>query len=105
MDTTKPTGNRRALVIGGSLGGLFAATMLKQAGWHVDVYERSSHVLDSRGGGIVLQPDVVELFRRAGIDAAGMDLGVGSRNRIVFRPDGTVQSKQFAPQTDRKSVV
>ena len=29
-----------ALVIGGSLGGLFAANMLHAIGWHVDVFER-----------------------------------------------------------------
>ncbi len=89
----------RALVIGGSLGGLFAANMLKRAGWDVDVYERSADDLDSRGGGIVLQPDVVEVIRQSGVDTSNIDLGVRSRNRTVFRPDGTIQSKQFAPQT------
>ena len=96
MNTTR---NHKAIVIGGSLGGLFAANMLKRAGWDVDVYERSAHDLDSRGGGIVLQPDVVELLRQTGVDTAHIDLGVKSRNRTVFRPDGTIQSKQLAPQT------
>ena len=99
MNRDNPDRTRRALVIGGSLGGLFAATMLKRAGWDVDIYERSGHDLDSRGGGIVLQPDVVEVFRQAGVDTAQIDLGVRSRNRTVFRPDGTIQSQQFAPQT------
>lgn len=89
----------KALVIGGSLAGLFSATMLDKAGWDVEIFERSPHDLDSRGGGIVLQPDVVELFRRAGIDVETMSLGVRSRYRTVFRPDGSIQSKQFAPQT------
>jgi 2-polyprenyl-6-methoxyphenol hydroxylase-like FAD-dependent oxidoreductase len=31
----------KALVIGGSLGGLFAATALRAIGWQVDVFERS----------------------------------------------------------------
>ncbi len=97
---TVRTGIRsRAIVIGGSLGGLFAGNMLKAIGWDVDIYERSPHDLDSRGGGIVLQPDVVEVFRRAGIDATQMDLGVRSRHRTVFRPDGAIESKQRAPQT------
>lgn len=89
----------RALVIGGSLGGLFAGAMLRTSGWDVDIFERSPHDLDSRGGGIVLQPDVVELFRQAGIDPEAIDLGVRSRYRTVFRPDGSIQSKQMAPQT------
>lgn len=89
----------RALVVGGSLGGLFAGTLLKRAGWNVDIYERSLRDLDSRGGGIVLQPDVVEAFRRAGADVEAMDLGVPSRERKVFRRDGSLQDRQMAPQT------
>ncbi|MCK4130284.1 hypothetical protein HI802_21710 (plasmid) [Ralstonia solanacearum] len=89
----------RALVIGGSLGGLFAGNLLRRIGWHVDLYERSAHDLDSRGGGIVLQPDVVEVFRRTGVDLGAMDLGVGSVHRAVLRPDGSIRSRHFAPQT------
>ncbi len=99
MESASQTEKNRALVIGGSLGGLFAANMLRKAGWDVDIYERSGHDLDSRGGGIVLQPDVVKVFRQAGIDTVHIDLGIKSRDRTVFRPDGTVQSKQFVPQT------
>jgi 2-polyprenyl-6-methoxyphenol hydroxylase-like FAD-dependent oxidoreductase len=40
----------RALIIGGSLGGLFTALCLRTVGWRVDVFERSAHALDSRGG-------------------------------------------------------
>ncbi|TMJ68991.1 MAG: hypothetical protein E6G80_14660 [Alphaproteobacteria bacterium] len=32
---------RRALVIGGSLGGLFAAHLLRRAGWDALVFERN----------------------------------------------------------------
>ena len=52
----------RAMVIGGSLGGLFAATALRAIGWQVDVFERSPAAMDSRGGGIVLQADVLQHF-------------------------------------------
>lgn len=90
---------RRAIVIGGSLGGLFASTMLRYIGWDVDVFERSPHDLDSRGGGIVLQPRVVELLQQIGIELTAESLGVMSRYRTVFRPDGSIQSKQMAPQT------
>lgn len=89
----------RALVIGGSLGGLFAGTLLRRSGWNVDIYERSAQDLDSRGGGIVLQPQVVALLGRIGTDVARMPLGVRSRNRVVFEPDGTVRSRELAPQT------
>ncbi|MGZ9721964.1 FAD binding domain-containing protein [Rhizobium miluonense] len=89
----------RAIVIGGSLGGLFTGNMLRSIGWEVDIFERSPRDLDSRGGGIVLQPDVVEVFRRIGVNIGASALGVQSRHRTVFRPDGTIQSKQIAPQT------
>jgi 2-polyprenyl-6-methoxyphenol hydroxylase-like FAD-dependent oxidoreductase len=88
----------RALVIGGSLSGLFAGTMLREIGWEVDIFERSAHNLDSRGGGIVLQPEVVELFRRVGLDIGAIELGVRSDYRIVLRPDGSIQSKDLVPQ-------
>src|ERR1700758_4837919 len=90
---------KRVLVIGGALGGLFAGTLLQQIGWEVDIFERSAHDLDSRGGGIVLQPEVVEVFRRAGVDIGAIELGVRSDYRTVFRPDGSIQSKHLAPQT------
>jgi 2-polyprenyl-6-methoxyphenol hydroxylase-like FAD-dependent oxidoreductase len=89
----------RALIIGGSLGGLFAGTVLRQIGWQVDIFERSAHDLDSRGGGIVLQPEVIEVFRRAGVDIRAIELGVRSNYRTVFRPDGSILSKHLAPQT------
>src|SRR6516165_3426861 len=71
----------RALIIGGSLGGLFAGNLLRQIGWDVDIFERSAHDLDSRGGGIVLQPEVIEVFRRVGVDIRTIDLGVRSKYR------------------------
>ncbi len=83
----KPTGNH-AMIIGGSLGGLFTGILLRSIGWDVDIYERSSHNLDSRGGGVVLQPDVVEAFRRVGISAQA--LGVVARERYYLNPDGTI---------------
>ena len=73
--------DKRAIVIGGSLAGLFAGTLLRSIGWQVDIYERSTHTLDSRGGGIVLQPpDVMEAFQRAGV-AYEAPLGVVAHER------------------------
>jgi len=87
------------MIIGGSLGGLFAGTLLRKIGWEVDIFERSARDLDSRGGGIVLQPEVVEVFRRAGVNSGATELGVKSNYRTVFRPDGSILSKHLAPQT------
>jgi 2-polyprenyl-6-methoxyphenol hydroxylase-like FAD-dependent oxidoreductase len=99
MTKVTPSDGRRALIIGGSLGGLFAGNLLRQIDWDVDNFERSAHDLDSRGGGIVLQPEMVEVFQRVGVDIRTVDLGVRSNYRTVFRPDGSIESKHFAPQT------
>lgn len=60
-------GKHRAVVIGGSLGGLLTASTLRAAGWEVDVFEASPGQLDSRGGGVVLQPDVLDALQFAGV--------------------------------------
>ncbi|GAA4711679.1 FAD binding domain-containing protein [Pseudonocardia yuanmonensis] len=52
----------RAAVIGGSIGGLTTALLLRDLGFEVDVFERTPTPLDGRGGGIVLQPDTVRWF-------------------------------------------
>ena len=46
----------RAVVVGGSLGGLNAALWLRDIGWEVEVLERSASPLEGRGAGIVLHP-------------------------------------------------
>lgn len=46
----------RVAVVGGSLGGLIAALVLRDVGCDVQVYERSREVLEGRGAGIVLHP-------------------------------------------------
>jgi 2-polyprenyl-6-methoxyphenol hydroxylase-like FAD-dependent oxidoreductase len=42
----------RALIIGGSVGGLFAANCLRKIGWDVTVFERNPDELAGRGAGI-----------------------------------------------------
>lgn len=87
----------KALIIGGSLGGLFMATLLRASGWEVDVFERSTAELDSRGGGIVLQPDVLHALRYAGV-RPGHALGVMSHERLYLRRDGSIAHQQLMPQ-------
>ncbi|MCY7381659.1 MAG: FAD binding domain-containing protein [Microcoleus sp. CAN_BIN18] len=90
--------DKRAIVIGGSLAGLFAGTLLRSIGWQVDIYERSPHTLDSRGGGIVLQPDVVEAFQRAGV-AYQAPLGVVAHERYYLNRDGSIAQRMPMRQT------
>lgn len=88
----------KALIIGGSLGGLFAATALRAVGWQVEVFERSPAALDSRGGGIVLQPDVLRALDFAGIQHVHA-LGVRSRHRVFLDAAGKIRHNQLMPQT------
>jgi 2,6-dihydroxypyridine 3-monooxygenase len=59
--TTRFDGTR-ALVIGGSVGGLTTALLLRDLGFDVTVFERTPQLLSDRGGGIVLQPDTLRWF-------------------------------------------
>ncbi len=77
----------RALIIGGSLGGLFAGLLLRQAGWDVTVFERSSGDLASRGVGIGTHVELFEVMRRLGI-TVDESIGVPVTSRVCLDRDG-----------------
>ena len=79
----------RALVIGGSLGGLFTANLLLQRGWEVEVFEHSGEDLVGRGAGIIPHPELFEALTRIGIpldDSFGVDIP----ERVTFDRRGAV---------------
>ena len=57
----------RALIIGGSVGGLFAANLLRSVGWDAVVFERNPEELTGRGAGISTHPQLHDITRRLGI--------------------------------------
>jgi 2-polyprenyl-6-methoxyphenol hydroxylase-like FAD-dependent oxidoreductase len=59
---------RRALVVGGSLGGLLAAHLLRRAGWDVTLFERNDEDLTGRGAGLSTHPQLLEVLTRVGIN-------------------------------------
>jgi len=72
------SGTRKALVIGGSLGGLLAANWLRQIGWDVAVFERVPDDLASRGAGIGTHEELLNNLRRLGLrvdDSIGVQVG------------------------------
>jgi len=79
----------RALIIGGSLGGLFAALLLRQAGWQVTVFERSTGDLASRGVGIGTHVEMFDIMRRLGI-TVDESIGQSFSSRFCLARDGTV---------------
>lgn len=54
---------QRAVVVGGSIGGLTAGLLLRDLGFSVTILERNASELDGKGGGIVLQPEMLKWFR------------------------------------------
>lgn len=88
---------RKALVIGGSLGGLFAANLLLRAGWDVHVHERVADELESRGAGVVTHPELMEVLSAAGVDVSD-GIGVEVRERITLARDGQVEDSRPLPQ-------
>lgn len=86
-----------ALVIGGSLGGLCAGICLREAGWLVSIFERSSGLMDDRGAGIVLQSEVLNLLEALKL-ATRADISVESRQRQYLNKDGTVASSGMSRQ-------
>ncbi len=77
----------RALIIGGSLGGLFAGLLLRQAGWDVNVFERSAGDLASRGVGIGTHVELFAVMRRLGL-IVDESIGVPVASRICLDRGG-----------------
>ena len=77
----------RALVIGGSLAGLFAANLLRTIGWDVAVFERSRGDLSDRGAGLGAQPELFAVMRHIGIRLDD-SIGVEVSSRICLDRNG-----------------
>jgi 2-polyprenyl-6-methoxyphenol hydroxylase-like FAD-dependent oxidoreductase len=90
--------HRRALVIGGSMSGLFAAILLRRAGWEADIYERVDVGLIGRGAGIVTHAEMRAVLRAAGCDPS-RDLGVDITMRRTLDRSGAVAGDFACPQT------
>jgi 2-polyprenyl-6-methoxyphenol hydroxylase-like FAD-dependent oxidoreductase len=88
---------KKAIVIGGSLGGLFAANLLHRAGWDVHVYERVAEELEGRGAGIVTHPELMETLATAGV-AIDDTIGVTVQERVTLAKDGSVAGRRPLPQ-------
>jgi 2-polyprenyl-6-methoxyphenol hydroxylase-like FAD-dependent oxidoreductase len=91
-----PSG-RRAIIIGGSVGGLFAANLLHRRGWDVQVYDRVPGSLESRGTGIAHHPETEAILARAGVQDRHAP-GVRVDGRVAVGPDGAILASQRYPQ-------
>jgi 2-polyprenyl-6-methoxyphenol hydroxylase-like FAD-dependent oxidoreductase len=80
---------KRALVIGGSLGGLIVAHLLRQAGWDAVVYERNAEELAGRGVGLGTHPPLIAVLKRAGVDF-DESMGITPPRAVCFDRDGNI---------------
>lgn len=80
---------RKVIVVGGSVGGLFAAVLLQQAGWQTALYERSVLGLGGKGAGLVAQPDVSRILHEIGREDV-LRSGVVARERIFLDRQGNI---------------
>lgn len=89
--------SRRAIIVGGSVAGLFAALLLRRRGWEALVFERVPEALSARGAGIVTHPELSRILELAGAPP-GADFGVPVRDRLVLARDGRVIARHDCPQ-------
>jgi len=87
---------KRVAIIGGSLGGLFAANLLYQTGWDVQVYEKVSEDLAERGAGVVTHPELFDILASIGINDD--QIGVEVLSRITLDHGGQVIGEHVHPQ-------
>jgi 2-polyprenyl-6-methoxyphenol hydroxylase-like FAD-dependent oxidoreductase len=88
---------RRAIVIGGSLGGLFAGNMLLRSGWDVTIVERSGGRLEDRGAGLGVHPPMLQGLLAASAKVDG-SVGVAVGGRTAFARDGSIAGELRMPQ-------
>ena len=83
------TARPSVVIVGGGIGGLFAANALIAHGLHVSIYEQAP-VLGEVGAGVYVTPNAVRHLERVGLGPAvekwGARVGPGSH---YFRHDGT----------------
>ena len=87
---------KKAIICGGSIGGLFAAAALRKSGWQVDVFERTEIELSGRGAGIVTHDVLIEALRA--IDITTDDLGVYVKDRTAYDKNGNELLRLPFPQ-------
>ena len=88
---------RKAIIVGGSVGGLFAALALRRIGWDVQVIERTAEPLSARGAGIATHPQLLAALQRVGV-ATGPNFGVAVTRRVMLARDGQTIAELAFPQ-------
>ena len=88
---------RKAILIGGGIGGLAAAIALKRAGFEVEVFEQAAELAEV-GSGLSLWRNALAALDRLGVLDRLRALGVAGQDGGVYRPDGRLLSRMKASE-------
>ena len=88
---------RRALIIGGSVGGLFAAHLFRAIDWDVMVFERNTDDLASRGAGIGTHDALFEVMKRIGLPF-DITAGIATHSYAGINRDGEIVLEVAQPR-------
>jgi 2-polyprenyl-6-methoxyphenol hydroxylase-like FAD-dependent oxidoreductase len=86
----------KAIIVGGSMAGLFAALLLRQRGIEAVVFERAVTELSGRGAGIATHVQILEVIEALGLDTRELGVSIGLRR--VFGLDGRLVAETVRPQ-------
>src|SRR3954469_2684725 len=79
----------KAIIVGGSVGGLMAALLLRKIGWDVTVYERAVGDLAGRGAGLGVSGELLDIMARAGAPFE-RSAGVAQAAHVWMEKDGSI---------------
>lgn len=92
---------RRALVIGGGIGGLATAIVLKQVGIEATVFE-SAGELREVGAGLTLWTNAVRVLQKLGLAEAFQTIGTSITRGSIRTNKGKVLAETFLDELSRK---
>ena len=80
---------KRAIIVGGSIGGLFAGNILSKNGWEVNILEKAKVNLASRGTGIARHTELENILTDLGLPP-DESVGIAVRGRTAFNRKGKI---------------
>jgi 2-polyprenyl-6-methoxyphenol hydroxylase-like FAD-dependent oxidoreductase len=89
---------RKAVIAGGSVGGLFIGHMLLRQGWEVEIFERASSGLESRGAGIAGHAELTAILKTIGVASDAPPPGIDVSGRVAFDRHGNQLASFDYPQ-------
>jgi 2-polyprenyl-6-methoxyphenol hydroxylase-like FAD-dependent oxidoreductase len=87
----------KAVIAGGSVGGLFIGNMLLRQGWAVDIFERAGSGLQSRGAGIAGHTELTAILKTLGL-SSDRPPGIDVSGRVAFDRHGNQLASFDYPQ-------